>query len=248
MSKLTNALVTAVTLATLTTQVMAANCSREEKAVERKQDNLNSIAREIRSVEREQSRVDDKISDLLKEIERAEKSLRNAEKALSDLRYTNAHAPEIIRSHRQSLKQIQAALPAEERKEQELKDKYKKMKKNILTVFKRIKARDKWKDQEKKVQNMKNQALSHKNKVQEVKNIVENFDVLEDQKISSIDFAERRLEEARDNHFEISRLNRESSELRAEIHELESKKRKVQDRLFVAQEALNRCKAEPKAE
>ncbi|MCK5883098.1 MAG: hypothetical protein KAG61_05370 [Bacteriovoracaceae bacterium] len=243
MSKLTYALVTTVTLATLLTTALAAECRPEKRAVKQKQEVLSGLSVQISNKNSRIRNLSSKISNLQSEINSAQRDVRSAKSSLRKLRDTNNRAPEIIRDNRQSISRIKVQLPPMEEEAERLRKKYRSIKVKFTTVIKRGIAKIKWKKQARKVTKKKNQIVGHRNRIQEVKRVVENFDSLEDQKIRRLHRLERKLDEVEDNRYEIRELRQRRSVVQEKLQSLELRRERVQRNLQAKRRALQVCLA-----
>ncbi len=238
-----SSVVAALTVMTISTGVLARGdnqCRLEKYNLQRAERSYESDHRDARRLRDKQRMIRNEMKSLNDEIESAERSLRNAKSALNTLRYEYENSDEILVRNTSLLKSAEVELVVMVEKEQELKNKYKKLAK--WKLIQRAAARSKWKKQEGKVKDKKAQISGFKNTIARINNVVENFDLLLEQRINAVDRAERRSNEvAIENARKISDLYAEENRLYDRLRRAERDERRSRERLDRARSGYEQC-------
>lgn len=202
---------------------------------------LNRTIREIQKTKDLHYNVERRVDRRVSDLRSSQRRVDGARQELTTLRYEGRHAPRLIKENREVIKTLTAQLPAEQKEAQRLKAKYKAISK--WRVFKRGKAKRKYKDQVRKIDKMNARISSSRSEIKRLQDVQENFNVLEGN-------AERRVFRAEDLlNAELSivptidNLRDREQRVKDELYSLRHEKRSLENRLEVVREKLVTCRA-----
>ncbi len=220
----------------------SARCDRFVRGVFKLERQVDRLERDVHIAKNRHHAVKRRLDDREAALVNRRSNLSNSQNTLNSLRYDYNNGPRLVGENSSTISSLNANMPGEIAKIAPLKKKYKAISK--WRAIKRAKAKKKYKNQVKRVDNLKYLVVRHTNDINRLNDIQDNFGIYEPDAEDRVFDAQDQLQRQRSMLPTIRTLAVRADLAHEQLRNAKYAKKTHVDRLKNMREKLVHCRAQ----